>query len=259
MARSKRLKTVTAGRLVFGVCYTQALGSDTPKARAEKTKCSSEARRRLNFRAAWQKLRLLLCCNFRRGDLFVTLTYDDEHLPANRKAAKKSAQLFIDRLRASRKAAGEDLKYVYVTEEIVNDGNDRRLHHHMVISASQTRSDIELIRSLWTAGSNIDVMQLGAHALYSDDFLELAQYLCKERNPDAKVYNVGDRCWCGSRNLSKPEVKSELVDECVTVCAPPGARIIDRDSKTNEYGSYDYIVYLLPEPRMRPPTGRRSF
>lgn len=255
MAKRKRLKTVRAGRLVFGVCYTQALASDAPKARTAKSKCSSEARRRLNFRAAWQKLRLLLCCNFSRGDLYVTLTYDDAHLPASRKDAKKAMQNFIDRVRAARKAAGESFKYVYVTEELVDNGRARRLHHHMILNTGGERGDFELIRSLWSGGSNIEILHLGKHSLYSDDFLELAQYLCKERNPDAKTYNVGDRCWCASRNLARPQVVSEAVDDNVTICAPPGAQILDSDHKQNEYGSFDYLVYLLPEQRpKRPPT-----
>lgn len=243
---AKRIKTVRAGRLVFGVCYSQALAGETAKARAAKSKCSTQARRALNFRAAWQKLRLILAANFGRGDLWITLTYDDDHLPDNRREAKKRMQLFLDRLRAVRKQAGEALKYVYVTEELLDDGG-RRLHHHMVMNAGTARRDFELIRSLWTDGSNIEIRRLCEHELYSDDFLELAQYMCKERNPDAKVYNVGDKCWVSSRNLVRPETNSELVSDNVTIVAPPGARILDQDHKQNEYGSFDYIVYILPE------------
>ena len=242
---AKRIKTVRAGRLVFGVCYSQALPGETAKARAAKSKCSSLARRALNFRAAWQKLRLLLAANFGRGDLWITLTYDDEHLPDSRKEAKKRVTLFLDRLRAARRRLGEKLKYIYCTEELTEDGG-RRLHHHMVLSAGSARRDYELIRSLWTFGSNIEIRRLGEHELYGDDFLELAQYMCKERDPDAKVYAVGDKCWVGSRNLDRPQTESELVSDNVTITAPPGARILDQDHKLNEYGSFDYIVYLLP-------------
>lgn len=256
MAKSKRMKTVRAGRLVFGVCYSQALASDSPKARAEKTKCSTLARRALNFRAAWQKLRLLLCANFVRRDLWVTLSYDDAHLPDNRREAKKRMSLFMDRLREAKKKNTENFRYVYVTEELQKDGS-RRLHHHMVMTAGAARRDFELIRSLWTFGDNIEIRTLGEHELYTDDFLELAQYMCKERNPDAKVYNVGDKCWIGSRNLERPVTESELVDDNVTITAPPGARIIDRDQKQNEYGSFDYIVYLLPERPPREAAGKR--
>ena len=243
--KNKRIKTVTAGRLVYAVCYTQALASDEPRQRAAKNKCSSLARQALNFRAAWQKLRLLLCCNFGRGDLWVTVGYDDDHLPPNRKAAKAQAQRFFDKLRRARQLAGDELRYVYNTEELQDDGS-RRLHHHMVINAGAARKDYELIRSLWSGGANIEIRRLGEHDLYSDDFLELAQYMAKERNPESKTYAVGDKAWQGSRNLRKPERESYMVDDNVTVAAPPGARIFDTDHKTNEYGSYDYIVYLLP-------------
>lgn len=242
---AKRLKTVRAGRLVVGVCYSQAKATDSAKARAAKTKCSTMARRALNFRAAWQKLRLILCANFSRGDLWVTLGYDDDHLPANRKEAKKKMQLFIDKLRAARRRSGEELRYVYNIEEIQEDGS-RRLHHHMVLQAGAARNDFELIRSLWTFGSNIEIRKLGEHEIFADGFLELAQYMCKERNPEAKVYNVGDKCWIGSRNLARPETESEIVSDNVTITAPPGAVILDKHSEANEYGSFDYIVYLLP-------------
>ena len=85
---AKRIKMVRAGRLVFGVCYSQTLAGESAKARAAKNKCSTLARRALNFRAAWQKLRLLLAANFGRGDLWITLGYDDDHLPASRREAK---------------------------------------------------------------------------------------------------------------------------------------------------------------------------
>ena len=99
MAKTKRLKKQTAGRLVRAVCYTQVLSMDTPRARAEKAKCSTAARRKLNYRFAYQKLQMQLAANFTRRDLYVTLTYDDEHLPPNRKAAKKQVAAFFDRMR----------------------------------------------------------------------------------------------------------------------------------------------------------------
>lgn len=259
---AKRIKTVRAGRLVFGVCYTQALPGDSARARAAKNKCSSAARRALNFRAAWQKLRLLLAANFARGDLWITLTYDDEHLPDNRREAKKRMALFLDRLRAARKRDGEELRYVYNTEELL-DGGGRRLHHHMVISAGAAQKDYELIRSLWSYGSNIEIRRLGEHQMFADDFLELAKYMCKERDPDAKVYNVGDKCWVSSRNLARPVVESEIVGDNVTITAPPGAVVIDEDHTRNEYGSFDYLVYMLPpgapaaQPKPKPKTRRR--
>lgn len=244
--KTKRLKTITAGRLVFGVCYTQATVRDGPRQRAAKRKCSSAARQKLNFRFAYQKLRLLLAANFRRGDLWVTLTYDDDHLPTCRKEAKKRATAFWDKMRRARAGADVPLKYVYVTHEILEDGS-RRLHHHFMMTAAGA-GDYELIRSLWTGGGNIEIKPVGESELFHDeDFLELAQYMLHERNPEATEHATGDRGFTGSRNLERPEEHSELVDDSVTIGAPPGAFVLDRESKQNEWGSYDYICYLLPE------------
>lgn len=251
MAKKKRLITVTAGRLVYAVCYTQAIGGDPPREREAKLKCSSAARRKLNFTAAWKKLQLLLCSNFERHDLYVTLGFDDEHLPPNRKAAKVIVQRFFDRMRSARRADGEMLKYLYSIHELQDDGS-RRIHFHMVLNATQGRRDYEMIRSLWTWGSNIEISPISETPYYhNDDFLELAQYLMRERDPNAPLTAVGDKGFVGSRNLAKPVRTSELVDECLTLAAPPGAHTIDTDSRQNEYGRYDYIVYLLPERRRR--------
>ena len=89
---------------MYGVCYTQAMAADSPRERAEKAKCSSAARQKLNFKAMWKQLQLLLCANFKRHDLWITLGFDDAHLPPNRKACKKIMARFMDRLRARRRA-----------------------------------------------------------------------------------------------------------------------------------------------------------
>ena len=94
-----RLKTVTAGRLVYAVCYSQPAAADPPAERAAKSKVSSAARQRMNFKAAWQKLELTMAANFGAEDLFVTLTYDDRHLPENRDAAISRVRAFVGRVR----------------------------------------------------------------------------------------------------------------------------------------------------------------
>ena len=71
-------------------------------------------------------------------------TYRDADLPDSRAAAVKLLRAFIKALRQHRKARGQDLKYIYTTEE---KHGEARLHHHLVISS--TGADIEVIRSLW--------------------------------------------------------------------------------------------------------------
>ena len=74
MAKSKRMITVRAGRLFFGVAYTQARACDPPHVRSAKSKVTTAARRKVNLRRAWQKLMLTLGANFRQRDLVVSLT-----------------------------------------------------------------------------------------------------------------------------------------------------------------------------------------
>lgn len=240
-----RLKTVTAGRLVYAVCYSQPMGSDEPKERAAKSRLSSAARQRINFRHAWQKLELEIATNFRAGDWFATLTYDDDHLPADRAVAIKYMGKFLKKLRTQRKRQGRDLLYIYTTEEMPDapDGQ-RRLHHHLIINAYP--GDEELIQSLWEAGQ-VDLQELldGQH----DGYETRARYMVKERQPGAFGRKTGLRAWTPSRNLKKPEVSSELVPENITIAPPPGAYVLDRSGDTNTFGTYTYIKYLLPLPK----------
>lgn len=231
--------------MFYGVVYTQATAADTDRVRREKLKASSAARKKLNFRAAWQKLELLLAANFDERDYLVTLTYDDEHLPASKQAAVDCIRKYIKVLRRERAKKKLSLKYVYVTESRHGDG---RLHHHMVINGAD--GDTELIRSLWTGGAIVDVKPINPR-----EYTALAQYLTKEPR-DAGGSN-GQRSWTPSLNLDKPERTSELAEDYVTLSAPPGAEILETDGLQNGWGSYTYIKCLLPPQPRTPPSAKR--
>lgn len=113
---AKILKQVRCGRLVCAVAYTAPAAGDSPRARAQKQKASTAARERLNARTSFQKLERTLAANFDNGDLFVTLTYDNKHLPEDRDGAVRRIRTFFPKLRKARQARGEPLRYVYVTE-----------------------------------------------------------------------------------------------------------------------------------------------
>lgn len=235
MAKQK-LKRVQAGQLVREVLWTPAFPSDPPKTRAEKSRCSTKARQRINDRYSWQKLKTVLAANFNDKDLVLTLTYDDEHLPRNRNEAKKQARIFLAQLREYRRAHGEDLRYVYCTESRHGDG---RLHHHMVING--TGSDYEAIRSLWTHGSNLQIDTLDIYG-----YEELAKYLTKEAREGCRAM-IGERTWIGSRNLYKPETPpSEWVPGNIRLEPPANAHVLYKESIENSWGRFAYVEYMLP-------------
>lgn len=167
----KRLKTITAGRLVAGVCYSVAVVQDGPAERAAKNNMSTAAQERINLRRAWQKLEMLLAANFGPRDLHVVFTYDDEHLPPNRGSANKLLRKIFPQLRLYRRARGQETRYIYVTEQLSAEGG--RLHHHVVLNG--TGDDLEVLRSLWPYGQ-VDIERLDVWQGYE----ALAKYLTKE-------------------------------------------------------------------------------
>lgn len=245
----QRLKRIQGGRLVKQALWSAAFPSDTPRARAEKARCTTMARQALNDKAAWEKLKMILATNFNYQDLMLTLTYDNDHLPPNIIAARKLLKKFLTQLRECRRCRGDELRYVYVTENVHGDG---RIHHHLVING--TGKDYDIIRSLWICGTDLEFSRVESWG-----YEELAKYLTKEPRKYGRNC-VGERMWTPSRNLKKPEIHpTEWVSEDVRLEPPVNAHVLKSHSFKNEWGSFAYLEYLLPLPpkqqRTRP---RRS-
>lgn len=242
MAHNKRLTTVTAGRLVSAVIYDQAMPSDPQRVRAAKTKISSEARQRLNRRQSWQKCEAVLAANFDAGDLWVTLTYDDAHLPDTWAGAQRCIADFFRRLRRLRQQRGEELRYVKNIEDMTKHGEPTRYHHHLVING--TGEDYNDIRRCWPYGVNVEIEPFLSDG---ETYEDVARYLTKQRPP------VGSQSWTPSRNLKRPVRESVMVPDNLTVSPPNGARVLDGPHTiSNAWGSYTYVRYLLPQqPRPR--------
>lgn len=171
---AKRKKTIIAGQIVKTIIYTAPEPLDGKRARAEKSKMTSAAQKAMNDKTARGRLEMLLAANFTGRDLFLTLTYRDADLPANRAAAVKLLRGFIKALRQHRKARGQDLKYIYTTEE---KHGEARLHHHLVISS--TGADMEVIRSLWPYADVIDMEYIGERDYVTKNLVTLKDLQAK--------------------------------------------------------------------------------
>ena len=241
--KTQRLTQIRAGRMVRAVLYTQPMAADEPTQRAAKSRVSSAARTKLNQRAMWQKCEAIMAANFDRHDLWVTLTYRDADLPHSREQAVRCLAWFIDELRRVRREDGEDVRYIKNVEHLTDEGDLGRWHHHLVLNS--TGEDVETIRSLWSRfGDNVEIVGL----LDGTDYEARARYLCKERQP------AGKQGFVPSRGLKRPERTSELVDDALTLSAPPGAVVLEVAQADNSWGRYCYIKYLLPykPPRRKP-------
>jgi len=231
---AKRMKTVRAGRLVRSVIYTALNPRDPDHVRAAKSKCSTKARQRMNLKRSAIKLKLMIAANFTFSDLVVTYTYDDSSLPLTVEAAEELLKNHLVKLRAHRKKRGEIVKSIYVTESKHGDG---RIHHHRVLNG--TGADLDTLQSLWPWG-NIEIELIEARG-----YTALAEYLTKE--PREVGSANGKRTWIPTLNLVKPKEENEWVPDHVTLAAPPGATVLDNEKYQNEFGSYAFIEYLLPD------------
>lgn len=230
MAKFKKI--IVAGPLVIETVYPAPNPRDSEGVRAGKKALSSEAQQRMNLKYAYQKLELEIAANFGVGDIYATLTYDDEHLPASRKAATAQIKTFWRKFRAARKAAGQELRYLYVTEHKHGDG---RWHHHVLINS--TGEDYALIRELWGQGN----IEFKAIRIDRDrNYETLARYFCKEQRD-----KVGQRLWSGSRSLRKPEKECFRVPNDTPLTPPKKAEVlVDTGDVRTAYGHFRYIKYL---------------
>ncbi len=125
-----------------------------------------KAVKELNRRNAVKKLTRLLNENYHPNDLHIVLTYADDYLPATPKEGQKLLDDFKRDMRKRMRDQGKDFLYIAVTE-----GLARRLHHHLVINAT----DIETITACWPWGK-MRIYPLDDKREYS----KLAEYLVKE-------------------------------------------------------------------------------
>lgn len=254
---AKAIKHITAGLLHIEVIGTVPDRPPGRRGRAARSCATSPAQQFYNDKCSWRELELRIAANFRRA-LVLALTYDEVHLPEDKRAADRYFSKFIRRYRDARKKRGLPLKYIYVTEGfhdkrsadwLEGDGEleHRRLHHHMIVDITG-ENDLEEIRSLWQGGGYIRAEPLDVHY-----YRELAKYMTKEAREFGRP-KPGERTWRASRNLQNPEVEYiEIPSDSVTLAPPYGAVDYETFHEKNPYGFSDCVGarYLLFPQRPR--------
>ena len=231
----KRRKTTRAGRLVWDITYTVPRPNASKQERKRIREVTEEEVARTNANTAQRKLEMLMATNFDEGDLVLTVTYRDADLPDSADVTRKHLGKVFSQMRAYRKARGlPNLKYIYVLE---GRHGDHRPHAHIIINAAG--GDLELMRSLWIWGDDIQLNYIRERG-----YDGWAGYLTKERR-EASLN--GKKQFVGSRNLARPVTTYEWVDDGTTVDAPPGAQVLDEGGGRNEIASCRFVKYLMPK------------
>lgn len=231
----KRRKTIRAGRLVWDITYTVPRPNASKQERKRIREVTEEQIQRTNANTAQRKLEMLMATNFDETDLVLTVTYRDADLPDSADVTRKHLGKVFSQMRAYRKARGlPDLKYIYVLE---GRHGDHRPHAHIIINAAG--GDLELMRSLWIWGDDIQLNYIRERG-----YDGWAGYLTKERR-EASLN--GKKQFVGSRNLDRPVTTYACVDDGTTVDAPPGAQVLDEGGGRNEIASCRFVKYLMPK------------
>lgn len=192
------LKEIRAGDQLEVDIYPQFKNMDeVPKEGRILRKDNSKAQRNLNERHAREYVERLINQNFTDNDIWITLTYDDEHLPSDgdMDTAIRNMQNYIRRINYQRKKRGlPNCKYVYVTE--YNPEEKIRYHHHLVMDGTL---DMDLVEKCWGKGSRNEVRRLKKD---ENGLSGMANYIVKE-----KRRMKSERRWNSSQGLKEPDIR----------------------------------------------------
>lgn len=192
------LKEITAGDQFEIEIYPQFRSMDEVPAEGWSIKRdNSKAQKNLNDKNARKYVERLINENFSDRDIWITLTYDDEHLPpeGDIDTAIKNMQKYIRRVNYQRKKRGlPNAKYVYVTE--YNPDAEIRWHHHLVMDGLL---DMDTVESCWKQSSRNEVRRLEKD---ENGLSGMANYIVKERE---RIRS--EKRWNSSQGLRDPKIR----------------------------------------------------
>lgn len=192
------LKEIRAGDQFEVEIYPQFKKMDDVPAEGRSIKKDNDkAQRNLNDKNARKYVERLINENFTDRDLWLTLTYDTEHLPQDGDidAAIKNVQRFIRRVNYRRKKRGlPNARYVYVTA--YNPTEEIRWHHHIVMDGEM---DMDVVEKCWNQSSRNEVRRLQKD---ENGLTGMAKYIVEEKN---RVKS--EKRWNSSQGLRDPDIK----------------------------------------------------
>jgi len=200
--------------------------TNIPEAGKEKKGKSSAKQKNLNDRRSKRRFVQIANTNFGEGDLHISATYNEKHLPKTLEEAERNVHNYLDRVkRKMKKDTGQDLKFMLVTEYTPEDEDGTqpdsdwavdkrtkvvRIHHHIILNKGLSRDDLELMwsrtRINWKKAEDRE---------YRDSVDSLGFVNCDRLQPNENgiegLVNYinkrkkGCKKWSTSMNLKKPK------------------------------------------------------
>ena len=177
--------------------FTRAQAKEAGIKPIDKKK-QQKAQRELNGKMARKRFWAICEHNFKNGDFWITLTYAEE--PASIEVAIENMQRFLRNVNAKRKRRGlPNAKYVYITEEISEDGKIVRIRHHLLID---NLLDMGTVMDTWRHGGRNECRKVEKD---ENGMVGAASYMAKPV-ADTK-HKKHKRRWNSSTNLEQPPQK----------------------------------------------------
>lgn len=209
---------------------------ESKRQRGERQKQTSEAKKRSNALAQRWKVMQIMAVNFcEMRDLFVCLTYAEA--PENE---GKDLEAFHKAMRKAMAKMGEEHAYIIFPAEHELPGCPVRAHFHIVMRGITGTGALaimtKIIADCWGHGA-VDVRPLRQNTEFFEDTVK---YLLNQ--PHSK----GRRAYSCSRNLKKPNEPLRLrLPDSEAGEVPPGVKVIDSETKENQYGVFRYLVGVI--------------
>lgn len=192
------LKEITAGEQFEIDIYPQFKSMDDVPAEGRRIiRDNSKAQKNLNDRHAREYVERLINANFTDNDIWLTLTYDNKHLPIDGDidGAMKDVQRYIRRINYERsKFDLPNARYIYVTE--YDPDADIRWHHHIVMDGALP---MDVLEEKWGMSSRNNVRRLEKD---ENGLSGMANYIVKNKD---RFH--GEKRWKSSKGLLKPGVR----------------------------------------------------
>ena len=122
---SRAIKHIKAGLL-----HVEVIGTiperEPGRRRAGRCRPTCAAQQFYNNKCSWRELELRLAANFGGRDWVLTLTYDDGHLPPDKRSADKFLQKFFRKPRTARRRWEGGLRDIYPTAGRPGKAGDAR-------------------------------------------------------------------------------------------------------------------------------------
>lgn len=228
-----------AGKTKQHTFYYAARTDTKEGSRRKKENKTSEAQKKVNSRQAVKKLTWIFNENYDGTSLYVTYSYAKENRPSQKEELRTDIDKLIRSLRSIYRAAGKELKYVWVPEV----GERGAVHVHMVLNAVE----ISQLKKIWKKGW-IDIKPLDD----SGQYRKLASYFVKYSEKTMKTCEgFSGKRYNSSKNLkipipTKTTVRSRnAYNHTIEI---PRGWYLDKDSVAeawHEVTGFMYFTYTL--------------